>query len=46
LNAEKAIKAGADGLAVISAVVSQDDVAKAASILKFMIVKAKESKRL
>ena len=46
LNAEKAIRAGADGLAVISAVVSQDDVAKAASILKFMIVKAKESKRL
>ncbi len=45
-NAEKAIKAGADGLAVISAVVSQDDVSKAASILKFMIVKAKESKRL
>ncbi|HEY3421966.1 MAG TPA: thiamine phosphate synthase [Methanocellaceae archaeon] len=45
-NAEKAIKAGADGLAVISAVVSQDDVARAASRLKFMIVKAKESKRL
>lgn len=45
-NAEKAIRAGADGLAVISAVVSQNDVAKAASILKFMIVKAKESKRL
>ncbi len=45
-NAEKAIIAGADGLAVISAVVSQDDIAKAASILKFMIVKAKESKRL
>ncbi len=45
-NAEKAIMAGADGLAVISAVVSQDDIAKAASILKFMIVKAKESKRL
>ena len=46
LNAEKAIRAGADGLAVISAVVSQDDIAKAASILKFMIAKAKESKRL
>jgi thiamine-phosphate pyrophosphorylase len=45
-NAETAIKAGADGLAVISAVVSQDDIAKAASMLKSMIVKAKESKRL
>jgi thiamine-phosphate pyrophosphorylase len=45
-NAEKAIKAGADGLAVISAVVGQDDVARASSVLKFMIVKAKESKRL
>ncbi len=45
-NAEKAVTAGADGLAVISAVVSQDDIAKAASALKSLIVKAKESKRL
>jgi thiamine-phosphate pyrophosphorylase len=45
-NVQQAIGAGADGLAVISAVVGQDDVAKAASRLKFMIVRAKESKKL
>lgn len=45
-NAEQAIEAGADGIAVISAVVSQEDVAKAASRLKLLISKVKTSKSL
>lgn len=45
-NVQQAIGAGADGLAVISAVVGQDDITKAASMLKFLIIRAKESKKL
>ncbi len=43
-NAGQALKAGADGIAVISAVVSQDDVAGAARRLKSAIERAKHRK--
>ena len=43
-NAKAAIEAGADGLAVISAVVSQDDVTGAAKKLKAVIEEAKRQK--
>lgn len=43
-NAKEAIAAGSDGLAVISAVVSQDDVAGAARRLKNIIREAKHRK--
>ncbi len=43
-NAKQAILAGADGIAVISAVVSQDDVAGAARRLKAIIEEAKHRK--
>jgi thiamine-phosphate pyrophosphorylase len=43
-NVEEAIRAGADGLAVISAVVSQDDIALAAKRLKALIEEAKHRK--
>lgn len=43
-NAKQAIAAGADGLAVISAVVSQDDITAAAKRLKTLIDEAKRQK--
>ncbi|BAI61208.1 thiamine-phosphate pyrophosphorylase [Methanocella paludicola SANAE] len=43
-NAKESISAGADGLAVISAVVSQDDVTGAAKHLKALIKEAKRQK--
>jgi thiamine-phosphate pyrophosphorylase len=43
-NAKEAIVAGADGLAVISAVVSQDDITGAAKCLKALIDGAKHQK--
>lgn len=43
-NAGKAIEAGADGIAVISAVVGQADIAGAARRLKHIIVEAKHRK--
>ncbi len=43
-NAGQAVRAGADGIAVISAVVSQDDVARAARRLKAVIEDAKHRK--
>ncbi|HTX43834.1 MAG TPA: thiamine phosphate synthase [Methanocella sp.] len=43
-NARQAIEAGADGIAVISAVVSQDDVALAARRLKAVIEEARYRK--
>ena len=43
-NVKEAIDAGADGLAVISAVVGQDDVTRAARQLKTLIEEAKRQK--
>ncbi len=44
-NAEDVIDAGADGIAVISAVVGQDDVERAARELKTLIVSTKARRR-
>lgn len=41
-NVQEVIAAGADGVAVISAVVSQDDVTAAAANLKKLIMAARE----
>ncbi len=43
-NVREVIRAGADGIAVISAVVSQDDVAEAARRLKSIILETKHRK--
>lgn len=44
-NAESVVRAGAEGLAVISAVVSQPDVEKAARELREIIIKASSDRR-
>ena len=44
-NAESVVKAGADGLAVISAVVSQNDVERAARELREIILRASSGRR-
>ncbi|MBR5998904.1 MAG: thiamine phosphate synthase, partial [Candidatus Methanomethylophilaceae archaeon] len=44
-NAASVVKAGAEGLAVISAVVSQPDVEKAARELREIIVRASSDRR-
>ena len=44
-NAESVVKAGAEGLAVISAVVSQPDVEKAARELREIIIRASSDRR-
>jgi len=44
-NAAEMVAAGADGLAVISAVVSQDDITQAARNLREIIISAKQKKK-
>lgn len=44
-NVVDVIKAGADGVAMISAIVGQDDVAKAAKDMKAIVAKAKSRER-